>query len=557
MALEQTAQQGRTTERRRAADGPPTLELVLKRNSVERIKRDKDPLGMLGELPALIAAGYEQVPEEDFVRLKWWGLYHDKPKIGTFMLRIKLPAGRATPEQLRAIGELSSRHGRGSGELSTRQTIQLHYLELASLPEVFRRLDEAGLTTVGACGDAVRNVTGCPLAGVAGDELFDVTPVLDEVTRFFYGNPEYSDLPRKHKITISACAHRCNAPEINCISLVGVLRDGEPGFAVLVGGGLSSVPRLARDLGVFVTVDGALPVLRALLDAWKEDLRYRVSRVKARLKFMVDDLGPEGMRAEVERRLGYALPDFELGPPPPLVDHSGVAAEKRPGFVSVGVPVKVGLVTGEQLVAVGDLAAAHGGDVRVTRQQNLVVTGVAAGDVAAVGERLADLGLPLEGHPLRAESIACTGEPHCNFAVAETKTRLGTLVDDLERRYGNAVSGLKLNLDGCPHACGHHWVGDLGFQGSTVRNEEGVRRQAYDVLLRGGLGPDAAIARPVFRRVPVEELTGMVTGLLDGWLSRRDEGEGFRAFCDRVSDDELGELAGREPARSRREEATV
>ena len=291
---------------RRSVDkAPPTLELVLKRNSVERIKREKDPLGMLGELPALIAAGYEEVPEEDFVRLKWWGLYHDKPKIGTFMLRIKLPAGRVTPTQLQAVGELSLQHGKGSGELSTRQTIQLHYLELAALPEVFRRLNEVGLTTVGACGDAVRNVTGCPVAGMAHDELFDVTPVVEDVTTFFYGNPDYSDLPRKHKITISACAHRCNAPEINCIALVGAIRDGEPGFGVLVGGGLSSVPRLARDLGVFIRVDEALPVLRALLDAWKEDLGYRVSRVKARIKFMVDDLGAEGMRAEVERRLGW------------------------------------------------------------------------------------------------------------------------------------------------------------------------------------------------------------------------------------------------------------
>jgi sulfite reductase beta subunit-like hemoprotein len=543
------------TRARRGEQGPPTLELVLKRNPVERIKREKSPLGMLDELPALIAAGYEQTPEEDLVRLKWWGLYHDKPKIGTFMLRIKLPAGRATAEQLRAVGELSLAHGKNAGELSTRQTIQLHYLELSSLPEVFRRLDEVGLTTVGACGDAVRNVTGCPVAGVAADELFDVTPVLDEVTRFFYGNPDYSDLPRKHKITIAACAHRCNAPEINCISLVGVLRNGEPGFAVLVGGGLSSVPRLARDLGVFVPVAEALPVLRALLDAWKEDLRYRLSRVKARLKFMVDDLGADGMRAEVERRLGHSLADHERGPAPALTDHMGSGPEKHEGLVSLGIPVRVGLLTGAQMVALADLAGETGGDIRVTRQQNLVLTAVSVGDVERVSARLAELGLPLAGHALRSESIACTGEPHCNFAVAETKSRLATLVDDLEARYGDTLAGLKLNLDGCPHACGHHWVGDLGFQGSTVRNEEGVRRQAYDILLRGGLGPDAAIARPVFRRVPAEDLTDAVTGLLDGWLEQRlDEREPFRAFCDRTSDDELGVLAGHEPARSRREE---
>ena len=385
--------------RRSAEKEPPTLELVLKRNSVERIKREKDPLGMLAELPALIAAGYEQVPEEDLVRLKWWGLYHDKPKIGTFMLRIKLPAGRVTPAQLQAVGELSLQYGKSSGEFSTRQTIQLHYLELASLPEVFRRLDEVGLTTVGACGDAVRNVTGCPVAGLAHDELFDVTPVTEAVTTFFYGNPDYSDLPRKHKITVSACAHRCNAPEINCIALVGAIRDGEPGFGVLVGGGLSSVPRLARDLGVFIRVDEALPVLCALLDAWKEDLKYRVSRVKARIKFMVDDLGPEGMRAEVERRLGYALPDFELDAPPPITDHIGVQPQKQDGLVSIGVPVKVGLISGEQMVAVAELASELGQDVRVTRQQNFVLTSVSTADVARVGERLERARPAADGQP--------------------------------------------------------------------------------------------------------------------------------------------------------------
>ena len=310
----------------------PTLELVLKRNPVERMKREKSPLSMMGELPALIATGYADIEEEDLVRLKWWGLYHDKPKIGTFMLRIKLPAGRITPEQLRAVGELSNEHGRGAGELTTRQTIQLHYLELTSLPTVFDRLRDVGLTTVGACGDAVRNLTGCPVAGLAHDELFDVTALQDEVTAFFYGNPDYSDLPRKHKISISACAHRCNAPEINCISLVGVIRNGEKGFAVLVGGGLSSVPRIARDLGVWIREDEAMPVMRALLDAWKEDLRYRISRVKARMKFMVDDRGPEGMREEVERRLGYALPDYTLEPlDHDPADHMGVELEHEPG----------------------------------------------------------------------------------------------------------------------------------------------------------------------------------------------------------------------------------
>jgi sulfite reductase beta subunit-like hemoprotein len=529
---------------------PPTLELVLKRNSVERLKREKSPLGMLGELPALIAAGYADVPEEDIVRLKWWGLYHDKPKVGTFMLRIKLPAGRVTPDQLRAVGRLSLDHGKDAGELSTRQTIQLHYLRLASLPDVFARLDETGLTSAGACGDAVRNVTGCPLSGVAHDELFDATPVIDEVTSFFYGNPTYSDLPRKHKITISACAHRCNAAEINCIALVGAIHDGEEGFGVLVGGGLSSVPRLGRELGVFVRKDEALPVLRALIDAWQEDLRYRVSRVKARLKFMVDDIGPEGMRAEVEKRLGRSLPDFTLPPPPPDHDHMGIGLQ-HDGRRTVGVPVHVGLVSGTQMVELADLAASTGGDLRVTRQQNLVLTAVPEADVPRVQARLAEVGFPTDLNPIRAGSIGCTGEPHCNFSVTETKTRLASLIEGLEHRFGDDVADLKLHLDGCPHACAQHWVGDIGFQGSTVRDDAGTRHQAYEIYLRGGLGRDSGIGRAVFRRVRTDLLDGVVGGLVAGWLEQRLDGESFPQFTRRLTDAELGELAGIDPAPTR------
>jgi ferredoxin-nitrite reductase len=523
----------------------PSRDLVLKRNPVERLKLEKAPLTILDELPLLIATGYADIPEEDIVRLKWWGLYHDKPKVGTFMLRIKLPAGRITPAQLGAVGRLSNEFGRGEGELSTRQTIQLHHLQLRALPQVFDRLNEVGLTTAGACGDAVRNVTGCPVAGLAHDELFDVTPIVDEVTSFFYGNPDYSNLPRKHKISISACADRCNAPEINCIGLVGAIHGGEEGFAVLVGGGLSSVPRLARELGVFVRRDEALPVLRALLDAWQEDLRYRISRVKARLKFMVDDYGPEGMRIEVERRLGHTLPDFTLPPHPTTrTDHLGVHPQKQDGLVTIGIPVHVGLVTGDRLVALAELAEELRGDVRVTRQQNLILTAVPSAEVGAAAASLRSIGFDLDANPVRGGSIACTGEPHCNFSVTETKTRLDTLIRHLETRFGTEIATLRLHVDGCPHACAQHWVGDLGFQGTTVRDEAGKRHQAYEIYLRGALGADAAIGRPLFRRVPSEGMNEVVAGLVGGWIERRAPGESFPAFATRSTDEELAELAG-------------
>jgi sulfite reductase (ferredoxin) len=523
----------------------PTLELVLKRNSVERLKRDKSPLGMLDELPALIAQGYEQVDEEDIVRLKWWGVYHDKPKIGTFMLRLKIPGGIVTPAQLRVIGEISNEHGRESGELSTRQNVQLHYIELGALSDVFDTMHAAGLTSAGACGDTVRNITGCPVAGVAHDELFDVTPILQEAADFFYGNPDYSDLPRKHKIAITACPDACAAPEINCIGLIGAVRDGEEGFGVLVGGGLSSVPRVARELGIWVPKEDAVGVLAAILDEWRADLRYRVSRVKARLKFMIDDIGPEGMRERIEARLGRTFDDFTLPALPPAGNHLGTHRQ-RDGRNYLGIPVHLGLVSGDQMIALADIAADVGGDVRITRQQNLVLTNVSDEWLDVVRARLADIGLPLDAGTLRGDAVACTGEPHCNFSVTETKSRMDGLVQLLEERFGRDADGLRMHLDGCPHACAQHWVGDLGFQGTTVRDAAGRRRQAYDVYLRGSLDRPAAIARAVFRRVPSEELDDAVAGLVGGWIAARAAGETFRSFCDRSTDDDLALLAGRE-----------
>jgi sulfite reductase beta subunit-like hemoprotein len=535
----------------------PTWESVYERNSVERIKRDKPPLGIREELPALIAAGYERMPEEDIVRLQWWGLYHDKPKIGTFMLRVKIPSGILQPGELRAIGEVSNKYGRGDAELTTRQCVQLHWLELSALPDVFADLEAAGITSAGGCGDTVRNITGCPVSGLAADELFDATPVVESATAEFYGNPAWANLPRKHKYSIASCADRCNAPEINCVSLVGVVHDGREGFAVQVGGGLASVPRIARDLGVFVPVEGANEILAAVTTVWSEDLKYRMSRVKARLKFMVDDIGPEGMLERVEAKLGRTLERFTL--PPVDVQpsaHIGVHAQKQEGLSYIGVPVQLGLTTGDQLIAVADLVESFGGDIRLTRQQNLIVTGVS--DVAGTLEQLGALGLPLETNEIWANSIACTGEPHCNFSVGETKDRLRGLVEHLETTFGEQVSELRLHLDGCPHACAQHWVGDLGFQATTGKDADGNRISAYDIFTRGSLGPVPQVGGSLFRRVASERLEGAVEGLVRGWLAQRTDGETFTAFQRRLSDDELGALAGLEPAKKRvREEAAA
>jgi ferredoxin-nitrite reductase len=528
----------------------PTWDAVYERNSVERIKRDRPPLGIREELPALIAAGYEAMPEEDIVRLQWWGLYHDKPKIGTFMLRVKIPSGILTPAKLRAIGEVSNRYGRGDAELTTRQCIQLHWLELAELPNVFADLEAAGITSAGGCGDTVRNITGCPVSGIAADELFDSTPVVDAATAEFYGNPAWANLPRKHKYSIASCADRCNAPEINCVSLVGAIQDGREGYAVQVGGGLSSVPRIARDLGVFVPKEAANEILGAVTSVWSEDLKYRMSRVKARLKFMVDDVGAEGMLDRVETKLGRTLERYEL---PPVAAHPsahiGVHPQKD-GRRYIGLPVPLGLSSGDQLIAVADLVESFGGDIRLTRQQNLIVTGVV--DVDATLASLAEVGLTLETNEVWANSIACTGEPHCNFSVGETKERLRELLEHLEATFGDEIAELRLHLDGCPHACAQHWVGDLGFQATTGKDADGNRIGAYDIFVRGSLGPLPQIGASLFRRVASEELEAAVEGLIRGWLDERRAGETFTEFQRRVSDEELGAFAGLEPAVKRR-----
>ncbi len=534
----------------RRAQPEPNWDLVWKRNSIERLKREKPPWAILQELPDLARRGYEEIPEEDIVRLQWYGLYHDKPKIGYFMMRIKIPGGILTPQKLRVIGHLSARFGRNYGELTTRQNIQLHWIQLPHLAEIFQALEEAGLTTQGGCGDTVRNITGCPVSGLDPAELFDARPVIEEAARFFYGNPAYSNLPRKHKITISACPSQCNAPDIHCIALVGALKDGRPGFAVRIGGGLSTAPRLARDLGVFIEIDEALEVLRAIIDIWQEAPKYRLSRVKARLKFMVDDVGPERYRQLIEERIGRRLEDFVAPTPTGRTEHIGVHPQRQAGLYYVGFPVSCGLMSGEQMLRIADLVESYGGDIRLTRYQNFILTGIPEARLDEVIQRVREIGFPLEANRIRASSIACTGQPLCNYAVAETKTKLAQIIEHLEATFGRQIEGLQIALDGCPHACAHHWVGDIGLQGTTLRQRgDGAQEkiEAYEIYLRGGLGREAAIGRPILRRVPSDQVHRYVERLIRAYLTDRRGDESIQSFFSRHTDEALIAIAQGEP----------
>ena len=535
---------------RRADRPPPDWDLVLRRNSIERLKQERPPMHVRDELPELIERGYEDIPEEEMVRFHWWGLAHDKPKIGTFMVRVKVAGGLVLPAQLKALGAISREYGRDEAELTTRQGIQLHWVHMSMLPEVLAAIEAAGLTTCGAEGDTVRNITGCPVAGLTAAEPFDVMPVIQEAAQHFWGKPEFSNLPRKHKYTISACPAQCNAPEIHDVALVGTVKDGQPGFGLRVGGGMANTPRISRDVGVFVPVGEAVEVLQAVTNAWQRDLRYRVSRAKARIKFMMDDYGPEGVRAKIEEQLGRPLADGSVPGPTAEADHMGVHAQRQPGLSTIGVPVPAGRVTGSMLEQLGELLGELGADLRFTRQQNFILGNVPTGRAGEVQDRLAGLGLPPGKGRAYARSIACTSHRFCNYSVAETKGKLDDILGRLTTRFGSEQIGdLSIHLDGCPHACAQHWVGEIGLQGTTATVEGAEERiEAYDLTVGGGLGKRTAIGRRLLRRIPEDQVDTVLERLVAGWLSTRDSngqqaGYTFGDFATELSDEALLALA--------------
>jgi sulfite reductase beta subunit-like hemoprotein/molybdopterin converting factor small subunit len=509
---------------RSRADQPmPDWDTVYKRNFIERLKRDRPAMDSRSELPDLIARGYEDIPEEDLVRLYWWGLAHDKPKIGTFMVRVKVAGGLVTPAQLRALGVISQTYGRDEAELTTRQGIQLHWVEMAKLPDVMADLEAVGLTTAGAEGDTVRNITGCPVAGLTAEEPFDVTPVIAEVADYMYGNPEYSNLPRKHKYTISGCPAQCNAPEVSDVALIAQDRDGVHGFTLRVGGGMTNTPRISSDLGVWFPVEDTLDVLKATTDAWQKDLRYRISRARARIKFMVDDYGPERVREKVEAELGRKIADGTVPTPTKDADHIGVHPQRQEGLVYIGVPVPVGRVTGAGLIAIAEKVAEFDGDVRFTRQQNFIIGNVPVERVDEVKALLDELGLNADKGRAFARSIACTDHRFCNYSVAQTKGKLDSMLEQLTERFGaDQIGDLAIHVDGCPHACALHWVGEIGLQGTTTRVEgQEERVEAYDLTIGGGLGTRTALGRRLLRRVPTDEIYGVLERLVGAWLAER------------------------------------
>ncbi|MCI0605922.1 hypothetical protein L0156_23290 [bacterium] len=298
---------------------------------------------------------------------------------------------------------------------------------------------------------------------------------------------------------------------------------------------------MSKPLGVFVEIDETLSLVRSILDVWKADLKYRQSFIKARLKFMIDDLGAEEFRRRVEVRFGHPLKQIvDVTAPVDETNHLGVNRQRDENLFYIGFPMLSGIIRGEQMIRVANVAERTGGDIRLTQQQNLILTGIGQSHVDLVFKEMEDIGIRLE-RSLRGSSIACTGQPFCNFAVTETKSRLVDVITHLEKVVGPASHHLRIFLDGCPHACGHHWIGDIGLMGTTVRTPQGEKLEAYDIILRGGRGKNVAIGKPLGRRIPADQIKYALERLLRAYLAGAETSSSasFQQFCINHSDEQL------------------
>jgi len=536
-----------------------------KAQRMERLKREKNPWEAFDEVRAFAGAGRTSVvPEWASAYFKWWGIYTQGDGVGAtggkggeglasdwFMMRIGIPNGIVTSKQLRVVGQLTQKHARNLADITVRQNIQLHWLSIESLPEVVEALDAIGLSPKGACGDVVRNVTGCPLAGVAADELIDASPIARGIAHELTANPEFYNLPRKFKISATGCPSWCTYPEINDIALTAVERDDKVGYSLRVGGGLSNEPHLAVRLDAFVRPEQAIEVVRRIAEIFRDQQVLRESRERARLKylFMREGWTPESFLDELHRRLGYKLDPavLENVPDDILRDHTGVHPQMQPGLAYVGASVLRGRVSGDQLVATAELAEKFGsGSLRATVSQNLVIVDVPYAKTGELARELGQIGLHVEASQFWRGAIACTGTEFCKLAIAETKGFTRWLVDELEERLPQFDQQLKLHVTGCPNGCGQHWIADIGLEGKKIKFE-GKLTDAFYFCLGGAVGEYAGVARPVGYRCAAPLVPEAIERLLRKYLVGRVEGESLRSWFARHSNDELrAQLAGEE-----------
>jgi len=538
-----------------------------KAQRVERIKRSKNPWEGLDEIRRFAREGFSSIPPEWIgTYFRWWGVYTQGDGAGVtggqngegkslqcFMVRIRIPNGLLSSQQLRTIAEITHRYAHGIADITVRQNIQLHWVTIEALPEVLEALARVGLNTISACGDVTRNVTGCPVAGVDADEICDASPLALEASRMLAGNGDFYNLPRKFKISITGCRVWCPYPEINDVGLTATRRTSrgaeEIGFSLRVAGGLSTEPYLGVRLNAFVHWDQVLPTIKGIAELFRDSDVLREHRERARMKFLFLRHGctAESFLDELERRIGFHFePAVEEHPPADVYrDHVGIHPQKQPGLSYVGAAVLRGRITAEQMQAAADLADRYaGGELRTTNMQNLLIVNVPQLKTADLARELEGIGLPVGGSSFWRGTVACSGTEFCKLAITETKSFSRWLVQELEDRLPGFDQHLKLHVTGCPNSCGQHWIADIGIDGKKIK-VDGKMVDAYYFCLGGALGLHQTTARPVGYRCPATEVPESIERLLRQYLAERQADENLRQFFSRHTDTELREfLAG-------------
>jgi sulfite reductase (ferredoxin) len=554
-----------TKARRKKGEGQWALGYREPLNKNEETKRNDDGLNVRQRILDIYAKyGFDSIDPADLRgRFRWYGLYTqrrsgiDGGKTAVlepeelddryFMLRIRIDGGQLDHRQLTTIADISRRYARGTADVTDRQNIQLHWVEIESVPAIWDALESVGLSTTEACGDTPRVMLGCPLAGLDAAEIIDATPEIAAIGEHYIGDAAFSNLPRKFKSSVSGCSAQCAIHEINDIAFVGVVNGADQaGYDLWVGGGLSTNPMIGRRLGAFVR-PGQVPEVWAGVAGLFRDYGYRRLRHRARIKFLVADWGPEKFREVLEKEyLGYALPD---GPAPAapahgIRDHVGVHPQ-RDGNCYVGFAPTVGRLSGDLLAVIARLAAQYGsGRVSTTTEQKMIILDVPPERTEALAAELDRAGLPARPSAFRRHTMACTGIEFCKLAIVETKARAAGLIAELERRLPDFDAPVTINVNGCPNSCARIQTADIGLKGSLVAGPDGTQVEGFQVhlggSLNGGDGSDSGFGRKLRGlKTTAEELPDYVERVLRRFQAGRAAGESFAAWTARASEEEL------------------
>jgi len=554
-----------TTTKRKRGEGQWALGYREPLNKNEENKRNDDGLNVRQRILDIYSKyGFDSIDPADLRgRFRWYGLYTQRrPGIDGgktavlepeelddryFMLRIRIDGGQLSHAQLRTIAGISRRYARGTADVTDRQNIQLHWVQIEDVPAIWDALESVGLSTTEACGDTPRVILGCPLAGLDADEIIDATPEIAAIGEAYIGDSAFSNLPRKFKSSISGCAAQCAIHEINDVAFAGVVnQDGEAGYDLWVGGGLSTNPMIGRRLGAFVRA-GQVPEVWAGVTGLFRDYGYRRLRHRARIKFLVADWGPEKFREVLEKEyLGYALPDgpAPAAPPHGIRDHVGVHAQ-RDGNYYVGFAPTVGRLSADALDVIAGLAARYGsGRVRTTTEQKMVILDVPTNRTDELVEELDQAGLPARPSAFRRHTMACTGIEFCKLAITETKARAADLIGELERRLPGFEVPVTINVNGCPNSCARIQTADIGLKGSLVTGPDGTQVEGFQVhlggALAGGDGSGSGFGRKLRGlKTTAEDLPDYVERVLRRFQAGREPGESFAAWTARAGEEDL------------------